>query len=292
MLDLRRLRYACVLARSGSYVGAAQALGVTQPALTRSIQSLEAELGLRLFDRGRGGVVPTEAGLELVAKAEQVLFEVQSIKDAVAAQRTGAAGKVRVGVGPLIASVIMEQVLPSILADFRAIELRVDIAGGAALQERIAANDLHFAICAAETVSAGENFTITPLGSLALWLLARSGHPLGGSRVARADLAPFPLIGGSGTGRADMPGHYRPQLVCDNFEILRAVTLASDSVWVASPAAASAALSEGRLIRVDCPEMLSGHYEVVMVARRRRTLSKAALVVQERLLAALAPHFV
>jgi DNA-binding transcriptional LysR family regulator len=62
MIDLRHLRHALALAEHGNFARAADACHITQPALTRSIQSLEAALGVTLFDRRRGGVEPTAFG--------------------------------------------------------------------------------------------------------------------------------------------------------------------------------------------------------------------------------------
>ena len=51
---------------TGNFARAAERLGITQPTLTRNIATLEARLGLRLFDRGRGGAVPTVFGQAVI----------------------------------------------------------------------------------------------------------------------------------------------------------------------------------------------------------------------------------
>lgn len=284
------MHHAVMLARTGSYASAAQALRMTQPALSRSIQSIEADYGVRLFDRGRGGATVTEAGADFVARAELVLLEAQALDDSMRVQREGVAGKVNFGLGPLIASASLEEALPTMLADFPSIEINVTVAGSAALMEQISANQLHFGICAGETIPPGD-FDVRQLGRLPLCIMARAGHPLGAGPVTTSAAAAFPLIGGSvGRGAMQQEQEYRPQLACDNYEILRAVTLASDALWVTSPAAASKALAEGRLIRIDCPDLLAHSYEVVLVTRRRRTLPRAAILVRDRLLRVLTLH--
>ena len=60
--DLRSLGHAQALAEHASFARAAKVLHITQPALSRSIQELERRVGVRLFDRARRGVEPTEAG--------------------------------------------------------------------------------------------------------------------------------------------------------------------------------------------------------------------------------------
>ena len=71
-MDLKRWAHA--VAERRSFARAAEQIHLSQPALTRSIQAAEAELGLRLFDRGRQEVVPTPAGEFVVARARQLVF--------------------------------------------------------------------------------------------------------------------------------------------------------------------------------------------------------------------------
>lgn len=72
-LNLRHLGAAATAARLGSISAAAQALNLTQPALTQAIAKVEAQLGHRLFDRQPGGVVATEAGRLVAARVERAL---------------------------------------------------------------------------------------------------------------------------------------------------------------------------------------------------------------------------
>lgn len=69
MLDLRKLRHVVVLARRLNYVRAADELGITQPTLTRSIQALERQLQVRLFDRDHGSVNLTPRGRSIAERA-------------------------------------------------------------------------------------------------------------------------------------------------------------------------------------------------------------------------------
>ena len=79
-LDTRRLHYAVILAEEGSFMRAAQTLNLSQPALTRSIQALEQELGLTLFDRVSTGTRLTPAGERVVRSARAVLREERGLR--------------------------------------------------------------------------------------------------------------------------------------------------------------------------------------------------------------------
>src|SRR5581483_8724734 len=73
MLDSRRLRVLCEVARHGSFSAAAAALGYTQPAISRQIATLEAEVGAVLVRRVPAGAVLTDAGRLLVERGEAIL---------------------------------------------------------------------------------------------------------------------------------------------------------------------------------------------------------------------------
>ena len=74
-LDLRLLESAIALAHHRSYARASKALHVSQPTLSRSIAGLEDSLGVRLFDRGRGGVDPTPFGRLLLERGAALLAD-------------------------------------------------------------------------------------------------------------------------------------------------------------------------------------------------------------------------
>jgi DNA-binding transcriptional LysR family regulator len=77
MLDSRRLRVLCEVARRGSFSAAATALGYTQPAVSRQIKTLEAEVGAVLVRRVPAGAVLTDAGRLLVERAETILARLE-----------------------------------------------------------------------------------------------------------------------------------------------------------------------------------------------------------------------
>ena len=68
-IDLRRCRHVLALDLHRNFARAAESLGLTQPALTRSLQALEKSIGARLFDRDRARVEPTPVGQRLIERA-------------------------------------------------------------------------------------------------------------------------------------------------------------------------------------------------------------------------------
>ena len=67
------MQQVAAIAREGSFAKAAKALRISQPALSRSIRAVEESIGVRLFERGREGTFPTDAGLAFLQQAADIL---------------------------------------------------------------------------------------------------------------------------------------------------------------------------------------------------------------------------
>lgn len=96
-MELRQLRYFVAVARHRHVTRAAEALHVTQPALSQQIRRLETELGVALLHRTPRGVEPTAAGEELLARAETILSEVDGLVAGMDAHAGASRGMARVG---------------------------------------------------------------------------------------------------------------------------------------------------------------------------------------------------
>src|SRR4051794_31928293 len=97
--SLRQLRTFLAAVDTGSVTLAARSLGLTQPAASQQLRELERLLGVRLLDRAGGRTLPTAAGAALMAPARRAQAAVEDAAAAVAAHRSGEAGRVRLGTG-------------------------------------------------------------------------------------------------------------------------------------------------------------------------------------------------
>ena len=82
-MTLVQLEYIVAVDTYRSFVAAAEKCFVTQPTLSMQIQKLEDSLGVKLFDRSRQPVVPTEIGLKIILQARTVLMESKKIQEIV-----------------------------------------------------------------------------------------------------------------------------------------------------------------------------------------------------------------
>jgi LysR family hydrogen peroxide-inducible transcriptional activator len=111
---LRQLQYAVAVAETLSFRKAAEQCHVSQPSLSAQLAQLEAALGVRLFERDRKRVLPTEAGKELVRRARQMLIEADDL--VMAAKQLGdpLVGTLRVGVIPTISPYLLPRITPAL----------------------------------------------------------------------------------------------------------------------------------------------------------------------------------
>jgi LysR family hydrogen peroxide-inducible transcriptional activator len=109
-ITLRQLYYFSELAAAGNFSRAAERAGVTQPSLSAQIQLMEAHLGHTLVERGPVAIL-TPAGREILARAHQILAEVNDLKEAIAADPGQLTGTIRFGASPTTGPYLMPQVV-------------------------------------------------------------------------------------------------------------------------------------------------------------------------------------
>ncbi|MCR5874033.1 LysR family transcriptional regulator [Phenylobacterium sp. J426] len=139
MYDWNDLKAFLAVARGGSTLAAAKALGVNQTTVARRIESLEAALALKLFERGQTGSRLTEAGKDLVAEAERVEHAAERFGNRAAGHQRGLAGVIRVTSTEMIANLMLmpgivefRKTYPEIQTDLIITDRPLDIQAGEA----------------------------------------------------------------------------------------------------------------------------------------------------------------
>lgn len=122
-IDWSDLHYALAIGNAGSLAGAARALGVNHTTVLRRLDSLEAQLGARLFERQRSGYQPTEAGSMLLEQAQRMADRADEIERLVLGRDRELHGPLRVAT----AFVVMEHLLPQPLAAFARAFPRIEV---------------------------------------------------------------------------------------------------------------------------------------------------------------------
>src|SRR5215467_3053578 len=112
--SLRQLQYAVAVAESLSFRRAAERCRVAQPSLSAQLAQLETALGVRLFERDRRRVLPTQAGEALIARARRLLVEADDLVDAGRRLADPRAATLRLGVIPTISPYLLPRIVPAL----------------------------------------------------------------------------------------------------------------------------------------------------------------------------------
>lgn len=132
-MNLRFLRMFAAVGELGSFSKAADALHVSQPAVSKGIRELEAEVGEPLLDRNRSGVVLTETGLRFFKHARELVAAQKRIEWDLGQLRGLNAGRIRVGASTSIATYM----LPPVIARFHKAHPNIDLVLLSASKEKV-----------------------------------------------------------------------------------------------------------------------------------------------------------
>ncbi|MET3353603.1 UNVERIFIED_ORG: LysR family hydrogen peroxide-inducible transcriptional activator [Xanthobacter viscosus] len=123
MLSTRQLRYFDAIARHRHFGRAAEDCAVTQPALSMQIREMEEMLGVRLLERGRGGVRLTPVGEEAAARARGVLAALADMERTIRDSGRLLEGRLRLGVIASIAPYLLPRLLPEMARRYPGLEI-------------------------------------------------------------------------------------------------------------------------------------------------------------------------
>lgn len=123
-MDLKALRYFVAIADAGSLTAAAAAISIAQPALTRQMRELEADLGATLFHRMPRGVRLTQAGVTLYESAHRILAEAQRVRQSLARPGSDERTTVAVGVTPTLSRLLLPGLFEHCIRTLQDVELR------------------------------------------------------------------------------------------------------------------------------------------------------------------------
>ena len=278
--NLTRLRHIVGVARTASFSVAAEEEGITQPALSRSIQAFEQQHGVRLFDRGRAGVSLTPAGALVVEQARELLAAAGELERSLRLYGKGEAGRVGVGFGPLMGSLLVPALARTMLRSRPNLQLVAMVRPPDQLLEYLADGTVEMIVGNNWQLADAPGVVQESLVDLGLTMVARKGHPLAGrSGLRMADLEGYPVAAAAALPRPGMAAG--GGVISDSYHVLRDVTAETDCLWITSAAFVNVELSDGLLTRLDVADLATARTEICLFYRRGQTRSPAALAVAE-----------
>jgi DNA-binding transcriptional LysR family regulator len=193
MMDARRLHIFREVARRGTISGAAQALWMTQPAVSRQIAALERETGAQLFSRAARGVTLTEAGRVVLDHADAIAGHLAAAEAKLGDLAELRSGRLRVGTFPTAGATVLLDALTAFHERHPGVELRVLEAPSSASLARLRAGELDLALVFDGDPAEGlreDGIERVHLLSEEMRVALPSRHPLAGSkRVSLRELA-------------------------------------------------------------------------------------------------------
>lgn len=284
-MTLVQLRHLIALAQGGSFSKAAQALFLTQPALSRSIRALEDELGAPLFDRVGRRIELTPFGRDTLQRARHLVSDADDLQSSGRRASDGDAGVLRIGMGSGPGAMLMTPLLMQTAQHRPGLRMEISRAGTELLVQALRARALDALVVDARSLRPAADLRAEFLSEMRGAFMVRRGHPLARRRVApgfddllRYPMASTPLSDEVARVLVERYGpHAHPDecvtLRCEEIPSLVEVARRSDAVLLAIRAAAP------ELIELKLrPELdATARFGLVTLARRTEPPSLAAV---------------
>ena len=125
-MTITQLEYIIAVDNHRHFAKAAAECHVTQPTLSMQIQKLEDQLGIKIFDRSKQPVVPTELGEKIITQARMVVLESRKIRELVEEEKEEVAGELRLGVIPTLAPYLVPRFVAAFLEKYPKVRLHIE----------------------------------------------------------------------------------------------------------------------------------------------------------------------
>ncbi len=258
-MRLQRIEQFIAVVDAGSIRGAARRLGISQPALTRSLQQLEQDLGVQLIQRNVRGASPTVAGGTFLAHARVAEAEIR--KGAAEARRTvdDGSGLVSLGVSPVAASLLLPELATTLQRQRANTRIRLLEMTPSALLPLVRDDVLDIAVTQRTRANLDAGLRYRPLFEIQMRVAVRPGHPLAGTRsldelVDASWLAmTAPGISDDIVSQSFIAAGLRapvPAVHCGSYFVALDLIAASDMVGVLPPLLLQSCMAQGKLIEV------------------------------------------
>ncbi|WP_342246249.1 LysR family transcriptional regulator [Pseudomonas sp. OTU5201] len=296
-IDLRQLRHFIALVEHRSFVAAAVAVNLSQSAFSRSIQTLEHNVGCRLIDRASKDLIPTRQGLVVLEHARRLVHGAHNLVNEISQFNGAKAGLVRFGCGPAPAGRLVPRAVACFVGDYPAARVNFQVDNWQELNRRLVAEDIEFFVADTRQFEADPDYRVHKLKPQRWHFCCRAGHPLTARDTVRVrDIFDYPLattirppnirkVLVDFSGRQD----FAPNVECEHGYALLNVVQHSDAIGIANESNLRPYLRDGALVPLELkdlpPDLEELHTRYGIVSRVGYGLSPLAQALVERILA-------
>ncbi len=299
-MNLQQLEHLLAVLETGSFSRAAEQVHLTQPALSRSIQALEEEVGAALVERRGRRKEATEIGALVAARARRIRLELAELKRSADVLAGFETGSVRLGLGPAPAAVLSVPLMRHVLVHLPRIRLALSGGPPEAQLQALRARQVDALVVHKRFVPAHHDLRVELLPEMRLGFLCRPGHPLlAFERLSFARLRQYPLAA-TGIGMSEdvvqkldayFGGTVRfpdaVQLQSEEISCLVDIVKTSDAVFFGVLHAAREDQARGELVELPARPPLKLTSQFAFITLDGATLPAAVRAVREFCVASL-----
>jgi DNA-binding transcriptional LysR family regulator len=283
MMNLNQLEHLVALDETRHFAKAADKVYLSQPAFSRSIQALERQTNLILFERKGGEIRPTPAGQFLIDRARQLILEARAVQRDIHLYKRGEVGELAFGMGPFPSATLARGVIENIRNQFPKVAVQTKIASPSELLAMLLRENIEFFVADTGDIGTAPYLKIEPLMRQYGFLYARREHPLASGThtfekaweygIASVKL-PDPLKAGLGQllpqSNRDLP---QLALECDDVNLLHQLAVNTNTVVASTDLAAKPWLENKQLVMLDISDFpkLFSNISIVSLGNRVRS---------------------
>ena len=226
-MNLRKFAHFLAVVENRSFRKASEAVHLSQPALSRSLKSLEDELGIPLLDRAYGRIVPTAYSKPIVDHIRRMTAEARALEESVRRVKGLEEGEIGIGFGPFAAVTALGPVMRDMVSRYPKLRVRIEIANSGLLLELLKQDRLDLVVGDSRYQTELENVAIIKLPKQLIAVVASRDNELA-RRPGRLSLAD---LKNRSTGSPTLPGELLqmirgqgladfPTVTCDDMRVL------------------------------------------------------------------------
>jgi len=266
-LKLHNLRDFVAVARCGGLRAAARELGLSQPSLTKSLRSLEQDLGAPLFERSKRGLTLNTFGSRFLVRAEAAMQELERGRDEILHLKGSSGGKVAIAASSVAALMFLTSALAQFRRSFNAAEVSIQEGTYSNMLRGLRDGSLDFAIGPQPAANLADDISVEPLFENTRRVIGRIGHPRAKARSLR-ELADVPWVITGVVGPRDHEFYEifraygieppRALIRCESLIALLAILSGSDAVAFLPRQWAESKMTKALLQEIGITEGISG----------------------------------
>jgi DNA-binding transcriptional LysR family regulator len=264
-LNLQKLLHALIVAQEHSLLAASKKLHITQSALTRSIQSLEDELSIKIFRRKSTGIELTAEGQIIINKASELLSQAGELYADARALSSGARSVLLFGMDPVTADIFLTDTLMDVVKHSNLMQVQVKVESRSTLMSLLQDHSIDFFVADITDFSNIDmrDIHLTQLRQIRGSFYVRQGHPLSNNtKVPLQQIYEYPILTPTNVHEStweslrwnsidDEAWQRKRQIVCPNIQSLKEITRRTNAIFATADLNVSTEFETGEFLRID-----------------------------------------